>query len=358
MYFANSIEVLYLARVISGITHGSTYTLVPMYLGEIASDKIRGSILTIFTIMNKIGYVYAFSIGPYFSIRLTILCGLLPPLLFLILVAWLPETPYYLVGKNRNIDAELSLRKLRHHNDVKNELVIIQNAIDKSNQNKGTLRELVLPGIRKSVIIIFGLATIQYFSGSTAILIYAQLIFRKIESNVGPNELSIILVVVQLLTAIISSYLVDTFGRRFLLIFSICGSAISNTLIGLYFFLERLDEDVSNLGWLPITALMSLMFCYIVGLGTAPYALLGEIFPKHLKAFAGTTYTFYCTIISAVVKKLFQVISDSTGNDVVFFCFAGCCYLFIPFIWYLIPETKRQPLSEILINLNLNKIKK
>lgn len=52
--FASTKEELYISRAISGLGHGIVYTVMPMYLGEIASDQIRGSLACMITLMNKV----------------------------------------------------------------------------------------------------------------------------------------------------------------------------------------------------------------------------------------------------------------------------------------------------------------
>lgn len=43
VYFASSVSVLYVARLIGGIGLGAVCTTVPMYIAEISEDSIRGT---------------------------------------------------------------------------------------------------------------------------------------------------------------------------------------------------------------------------------------------------------------------------------------------------------------------------
>lgn len=332
------------------------YSVIPMYLGEIASDKVRGSITTLLTVMAKSGILYVFSIGPYVSMYTMAWIGLVPSIIFYATFIWLPESPYYLLGKNRNEDAFKSLSRLRGHTGVEDELKCMEIAVRKSEESKGNLVALFSSGNRRAIIIALGIACIQQLCGSQAVIAYSETIFNKVGSGLGSSEASIILAVVQLLAAIGATYIVDKFNRRTIMLFSVTGAAISNTIVGLYFFLERMEVNVDDIGWIAILALMTFILSYTLGLATVSFAIIGEIFPKNLKAIAGATFTLTASGVSFAVGKLFQVVSDDLGSDVTFWGFAAFSYAFIPFILFIIPETKGKPLDVILELLKSGKI--
>lgn len=51
---ANSVGMLYAARMFSGLGYGIVYTVAPMYTGEIATNEVRGALSTLITLMNKV----------------------------------------------------------------------------------------------------------------------------------------------------------------------------------------------------------------------------------------------------------------------------------------------------------------
>lgn len=52
--FAGNVPTIYASRLISGLGYGIAYTTAPMYLGEIASDDVRGAMATLITVMSKV----------------------------------------------------------------------------------------------------------------------------------------------------------------------------------------------------------------------------------------------------------------------------------------------------------------
>lgn len=356
---ANSVDVLFISRTLSGISYGMAYSATPMYLGEIASDSIRGSIGTLVTVMAKLGILLQYSIGPYISIKLMAWLSLSTPVLFFVIFIFLPESPYYLLSKQKNDKALASLRILRGNSDnVEEELEKMKISVKKSQENRGTLKQLFNRGNRRGLIIILGLGASQQLCGSQAIIAYSQQIFEEVGSSLGASELSIIMGVIQLVTALFSSSIVDRLGRRPLLLISTIGTTICNTIVGVYFLLDHEDVDVSSISWLPLVAIMVFIVCYTIGLATVPFAILGEIFPTNVKALAAAAYTMVSGSISFGVTKLYQRVSDNWGTYVSFLGFAFFTFFFIIFVYFLVPETKGKSLDNILLDMHNGPMKR
>lgn len=276
-----------------------------------------------------------------------------PPILFIITFIWLPDSPYYLIGKNREKDAIRSLERLRGHNDVQAEYERMCVAVRKSEDNKGAFKEIMSRNNIRASIIIMGLGGIQQLCGSQAVISYAQIIFDDMGSALGGAESSFVLGAVQIVASCLSSSIVDRFGRRPLLLFSVGGAAICNTIVGIYFYLHHIENDVSSISWLPMVAIMVFIVSYTLGLATVTFVILGEVFPKNLRAAAGAVFTIFASLCGFGVAKMFQLVTDNVGSHATFWIFAGFSYIFIPFIWFIIPETKNKSLDTILEELRI-----
>lgn len=95
-------------------------------------------------------------------------------------------------------------------------------------------------------------------------------------------------------------------------------------------------------------AVMLYVVAYGVGLATVAFAVIGEILPKNLKAYAGVLLGLTISLLSMAMGKMFQVISDEWGYYVIFTVFTVNSAGLFPFIWYCIPETKGRSLNEII----------
>lgn len=357
-YLANTLWMLLVARICFGISYTFIFP-IPIYLGEIATDDIRGFSITTMLVMGRLGILFVFSVAPYLSIATMALVGMVPPIVFLVTFVWMPESPYYLVGKDRHKEARQVLVKLRGHDDVDDELErIALNVIQSTEENQGTFRELISPDNRKALVNLFVLVMTSFLSGTTAIQDYSQTIVSKIQNEVEPHVISIILAAVGLASVFVGNMVIDRLGRKPLILISVTGCAICNTIVGVYFNVsERQGIDISRFSWIPILALIAFIVSYGVGLGLVIYTMLGEIFPKHLKAVVGGTYLAVSAVTDTIVSKLFQTISDGLGGDVSFGIFAICLYLAIPFIIWYVPETKGKSFDEILETMRPKKRK-
>lgn len=98
---ANSVELLYLGRVIGGIGGGGPFCIIPMFIGEIAQDSVRGGLGTLLMNMANVGITLPMFLGSSISrLNLSMLC-IVPPLLFLVCFPWIPETPYFYLMKGK-----------------------------------------------------------------------------------------------------------------------------------------------------------------------------------------------------------------------------------------------------------------
>lgn len=346
---AHSIWMLLLARIFFGMSYAVFFMIIPIYLGEIASPKIRGFSITTMFVMGRTGILFMFAVAPYLSIATMAWISMAPPVLFFGMFIWMPESPYFLIGREEHDEARSVLVKLRGYDEVDEEFKKMQQNIIESRDNQGTFQELLNPENRKGLVNLFVITVVSLLSGDNAIQDYSQTIFSKIESKLEPQEISIILAGVSLASVFIGNVFVDSLGRKPLLLMSVIGCAICNSIVVVYFyFSERHVADVTAYGWLPILALMIFKLSFGLGLGIARFVMLGECFPKNLKSVVGGSSIFVAAITESIVSKTFQTISEGVGSDVSFAIFAVCLYLAIPFIIWRIPETKGKTLEEIL----------
>lgn len=348
--------MLLIGRLFIGLTFGWSYSVLPMYLSEIASSKIRGAICNSTIVMQNMGILFAFTICPLVSIKTFSWISIAIPLCGAAIFAWLPESPYYLVQKTQTKEAYRCLANLRQTKDVQAEFNEILMADQYPEKKCHKFQDLFTPNTRKSLLLVIALCACGQLSGWIAIISYAETLFKKIGANSDATIFMLILGILQLFACCLSSIALDKIGRRILMLTSLGIVGICHTVLALYFTAERYNhQNLENLSWLPIV----IIFVYIVasnmGIGTVPFVTLGEIFPANLKALATIVFIIVATTLSMCVGKLFQVFTDSFGDDVPFWIFASFCFSFWPYFWYALPETKGKTLTEILNKLNSRK---
>ncbi|XP_055630209.1 facilitated trehalose transporter Tret1-like [Toxorhynchites rutilus septentrionalis] len=349
--FASNVETLYAARFLQGISYGTVYSTIPIYLGEISSNAIRGSTGVLVIVMANSAYVLEYSVGPYVDFRSLAWISLALPVIFFVLFIWTPESPYHLLAHGRNKEALSTLCWLRRSDEssdqLEKEFTQMKALILETKNDNNSSKNLFLRRNRKSLGIMLLLSCGIQLTGIAAILGYAQTIFSKLDMDLDAAELSIILASVQLITVFIPTFLVDRAGRRPLLLISAGGSSLALITCSIYFTFDAHGYRTEPLSWVPFVSILGFIVSFALGLATVPYAILSEIFIKNIKAIANALFAMITSVVVFVVIKLFQIISDSAGTYVSFWIFSGCTVCTGVLIHVLIPETKGKSFEEI-----------
>ncbi len=169
-------------RIVGGIGVGMASAIVPMYIGEIAPAEIRGRLVALnqFAIIFGMLVVYFVNWGiangqttewiNTIGWRRMFLSESIPAGLFGLLLFLVPETPRYLVLKEKNEEALQILEKINGINRAKEILNDIQSTIE---HHSGKLFSF------GKIVIIIGvlLSVFQQFFFINVALYYAPLIF-------------------------------------------------------------------------------------------------------------------------------------------------------------------------------------
>ncbi|XP_050094282.1 facilitated trehalose transporter Tret1-like, partial [Anopheles aquasalis] len=349
MALARSAALLYVARFLFGVSYGVAYAIAPIYLGEISSAEIRGTVGSFITAMAKLAFMFEYSVGPYVSFETLAWISLTGVALFLATFLWMPESPHFLLVQGRHAEARACLRWLRRTSDVEDELVAIVKSIDRTAADgRGSVRDLFVPAYRHHLALVLILAFGMQLTGAQAILGYAQTIFGKISTDLTPPEMSIVLGAVQLVTVLFPILLVDRLGRRPIMLWSTGGSAVGLLLGSVYFTLDVIDGvEVGPYGWVSFVGLLVFVVMYAFGLATVPFAILSEIFPRNIRASANALYGVLSAILIFGVVKLFQVAADGVGVYLPFWVFTGFTAIVFVLVYLYLPETKGKSLDEV-----------
>lgn len=347
--YAPNVEIMYTARFIAGFADGICFTAVPMYIGEIADANIRGLLGSSCSVFMIFGILLVNVLGMYSTITITALISAIIPVLLLITFWFMPETPYYLIMRDDIDEAMKSLKILKGTDDVDAEVCRLASCVNQKADSSGHFFDLFsVKSNRKAMLIMVGLRTVQQLSGITAITFYTKTIFEVAGEDISSEISSTIFYSVQFILTIVSSLMLDKTGRRPLIIMSTLGVTVALLIESVYFYVAtNTPVDVSKVTFIPIIGLLMFIIAYSMGLGTIPVLMLGELFPTDVKAFALVVADIYFSIIATVVSKFFQIMKDTFGMQVPFFCFTICSVLGLIFVLISVPETKGKTLEDI-----------
>uniref|UniRef100_A0A1Y1MSZ0 Major facilitator superfamily (MFS) profile domain-containing protein n=1 Tax=Photinus pyralis TaxID=7054 RepID=A0A1Y1MSZ0_PHOPY len=352
--FANNLVLISLIRFVIGIVEGVLYTSLPMYLGEISAPEVRGILTASVQFGALLGTLLINVFGLYFSIFTTSLIFAAVPLLHFVTYFWMPESPYYLIKKNKKAEAKAALILLRGSVDVDSEMHSLCEAVSRQESDRKTkMSELVtVRSNRRALLIFVILCTTRKFSGNSPFLFYTAQIFQMAQGSLHPHLSVIIFLTIQIIAAMLSLYLLDRVGRRPIILSSTVVCVITLGIIGLYFYLQDHHvQYVENLRWLPITVLVCYIVFYNIGLELSPVVYVGELFPTNIKAIALGFAETFAAMNGIVTAMLFSILADNYGMFLPFWIFATCCAVGLLLIAKFVPETKNKTLEQIQMEL-------
>lgn len=349
--FSNHVFYYYFSRSVQGLCLAFTTAILPVYLAEIAEDSNRGIFCTFVSLFSTLGNVYAFGIATFFEIKMfTLFCGLPIVLNIILFTLFVPESPFYLVMKQKTIEAKESFSKF--HNLCPEEVEIVLKEIQCQTQQTNLKNEPFslanLLKIRKPLCICCGIFIFQQFSGLFAVLGYFGSILSLAKLPISGSVLSICVASIQLIPGIISSMLIEKLGRRILLLLSSLMIVVSLFLLGLYFFLESSNfTNLSQLTWLPITAMIIFIIGFGIGLGPISFVLIGEVFPTDFKTLGASISIFSCGVTNFILIFAFPLFRDILGLHWCFWILNIISLVGFVFIYFYVPETKGKSFAEI-----------
>jgi sugar porter (SP) family MFS transporter len=347
---ATSSLMFFLVRFLCGLGVGVVFTVLPMYIGEIAEDEVRDSLGSFMQLFIVIGLLFSYALGPYMSISaFNIICVVAPCVFLIVFYIFIPESPYYLIRTNKD-HAQQALMKLRSkpQEAIQNELDEIKASVDESLANKASFMDIFKSkGLTKALIISVGLVAFQQFSGINIVLFYTQDIFTDAGSTIPADISTIIVGVVQVFASASTPILVEKKGKRFLLILSAIGMAVSQGALAIFFYIKSGGSDISSIAWLPVLSLVVYIITYCLGFGPLPWAVMGELFPGNIKSAASTATAAGCWFLGFILTKYFSLVSDFIGTSGSFGIFAVCCIGAAIFVYKYLPDTSGKSLQEI-----------
>ncbi|CAG9858886.1 unnamed protein product [Phyllotreta striolata] len=355
---APRIEYVLVARALSGAVGNTAFVATPMYVAEIADQKVRGFLSSLIYLMMLVGILVIYTVMPYTTFYVHCIIGIVITVTQLIIFPFMPESPYYLIYKNKEEEAKKSLIRLRGGTkNIDKELAEIKTAIARQKEERGRIQDLFLiPSNRKAMIIMIILNSAQHFSSISVLLMNLHSILEQGGSlYMEPSTTGIVFALIMLLAASGASLFIDRFGRRSLLIFSSLATGICLMALAVFFTFKNAGYDTLSISWIPIVSVMLYALVFKVGLGLVPIVLTAELFPAKMKAY-GMTLSDGVYVVAAIFSiQVYQRLNDSFGIEYPFYVFSICCYLTALFTYFIIPETKGKSLEEIQMILKGNK---
>jgi sugar porter (SP) family MFS transporter len=344
-----------IARGVLGIGIGCSSATVPTYLSELAPARLRGAMASLNQIFIVSGILIAFLVDYWLASsgdwRAMFAGALVPAVVLLIGLQFLPETPRWLLNAGREDDARRVLTSTHGAAEVDGEIATIREVIRSDADQRGRVRDLWTPWVRPMLFVALLLAVGQQFSGVNAINAYFPTMLVSLGFTTNAALLSAVaLGVTKLLFTAWVVFVVDRWGRKPLLLLGNIIMAV--TLIATGFVVLDV-HDKSLLGSLTLVLLILYLAGYELGWGAVVWVMMAEIFPMRMRAAGMGVGSVVLWAATGIITAVFPTMSDPSklGLGHSMWVFAAVNLVLFVLVRRMVPETKGRSLEQIELDL-------
>jgi sugar porter (SP) family MFS transporter len=348
-------------RLIGGLGIGLASAISPMYIAEISPAKMRGRLVSINQLTIVIGILAAqiinFLIADKVSEGVSDLeivqswngqmgwrwmfwAETLPAFAFFVLAFFIPESPRFLAKSGKSEAAFSILKRIGGHDYALQEQQEIAETLH-GTDSKIDWKALKSKKVRPVLVLGIVLAVIQQWCGINVIFNYAEEIFTSAGYSVGDMLFNIVITgTVNLIFTLLAMRMVDSWGRRKLMLLGFSGLAFIYLILGFSFFLEIK-------GLVILVLVMVAIATYAMTLAPITWVVLSEIFPNRIRGAAmalATTALWSACFVLTLTFPILNKLLDASGT---FWLYGFICLSGFLFILKKLPETKGKSLEEI-----------
>ncbi|PHH88587.1 hypothetical protein CDD83_7342 [Cordyceps sp. RAO-2017] len=379
--FCSTVPLMVVGRCIVGAGVGAASFVTPLYMAEIAPASHRGRLVTTNVLFVTLGQVVAYLVGwafaslaaPETGWRWMVGLGAFPGAAQAVLVAFMPETPRWLVRACRSADAQHIIRRvgggdgpasMRTAQAVVKEIEAEVREEDEARRlRRGRFpwldvwRELISEGRnRRALAIACLLQGLQQLCGFNSLMYFSATIFTLVGFT-SPTLTSLIVAGTNFVFTLVALGLIDRTGRRRMLLYSIppMTVALLAAAVGFSFLpLGRLASTApraaeggghGSAATVILVSIMVYVAAYALGLGNVPW-MQSELFPLAVRSLGSGLATATNWTANFVVGLTFLPMMEAMSPSWTFALYAFVCGVGYALVWRTYPETAGLSLEE------------
>jgi MFS transporter, SP family, sugar:H+ symporter len=334
---------------------GMAGALVPVYQSECSPASCRGSLITVFTWTCDAGALLASGIvfnthalKSEAAYKTVMGVQLIFPVLLLVTLPWIPETPRWLCMKNRREEALAVLKTLRTSDEIAELEILDIEASLEIHSNDGNWIDLFRGTNLRRTIIGITLPTIEAWQGQSFMRNY--LIVFLISLGVTDQYLlSLLLQSVILIMVTFLFWAPDKIGRRPMLL---AGSI--TMFVTMYITAGVSGHDSTQTSPTRKQVAVGMLFIWAITYActwqTLAFIAPAEIPTTKLKTKTGGIAYFTRQIgglIITFVSPYMQNVGYGDMGPYIGFFFGAFSFIGIVFVWFCYPETKGASIEDL-----------
>ncbi|KIW81686.1 hypothetical protein Z517_04712 [Fonsecaea pedrosoi CBS 271.37] len=349
-------------RFFTGLGSWGFLCVTPVYTSELAQPEYRGLMVGMNGVMIGLGYSIAsyVGLGFFYSTNVTaqwrgpLGLALFFPILMLLMLWFIPESPRYLLMARRPEEAwqiVSDLHKIKGDTRAeyaRTEFFQMQKQVDIDREMNCSWWEMIRrPSYRKRAVMGATFAFLGQSSGATVITNYGTIIYRAL--GYGPRDQLIFQcgwISVAIFGNLGGAIALDYFGRKSLMLWAFIGClvclVIEAAMVALY---ADTGENKAGLGVAVAATYMFAVF-YDPGIDANSAVFFSEIFPNHIRPKGATI----CYVVFALTDLVYLQVGPTAFQNIgyrFYIVFIVLMAVAVVWCWFLVPETKGMPLEEV-----------
>jgi sugar porter (SP) family MFS transporter len=349
-------------RIMLGVGLGFAQTAAPPLTAEIAHPKHRANITNMFqaiwfwgaivSAVMSLGFLF---VDNHWSWRIPCLFQGFFPAIQLIGLIWVPESPRWLVSKNRHQEALQILARYHANGDVDDQLVQFEyqeicGALELEKEvarSTGWSTFFATKGNRHRLLICILVGFMIQWAGNGVISYYLAPILKSvgITSAVTQAGINLGLQVWNAFFAFGGALSAERFGRRPLWLLSACGM-LASFIVVTALSATFAEHQIKAAGSATVAFLFVFFAFYDIAFTPLSIAYPVEILPFSLRA-KGLAVNLTTVFGAGFFNQFCNPIALEAIAWKFYFVYIGALAAMIPTIYFLFPETKGRTLEDI-----------
>lgn len=211
-------------------------------------------------------------------------------------------------------------------------------------ESESLLQAVKAPEVYKPLLLMIGFFGFQQCSGVVVVVVYAVQIATLAGVSMDPRLCAVLVGVARIITTFFMSTIFERWGRRPAGVISAAGMTICMFLLAAA---RWFPEEFSHVAILPAVCIWLHIVFSTMGLLTLPFFMISEVFPQRVRGSASGFSVSCGLLISFAVIKLYPAMESAMGTANLFAFYGMVSLVAVPFIFFLIPETRGRTLLEI-----------
>jgi SP family sugar:H+ symporter-like MFS transporter len=367
---ASSAVLFIAARFVAGLAVGAASVISPVYISEVTPAAIRGRLSSVQQVMIISGLTGAFlanywlahTAGASTEIwhghpawRWMFWAQVVPAGIYFLALLLIPESPRYLMLKDRDADANTVLTKLFGASYAADKVREIRDSLaadhhrprfsDLIDSKTGKLRTIVWTGI--------GIAVFQQLVGINIVFYYGAVLWKSVGySEDMALQINILSGSISILACLIAIFTIDIVGRKPLLLIGSAGMAVTLGIMAYCFSTASMVDGSlhmsDGIGKLALYSANIYAFAFNLSWGPVMWVMLGEMFPNQIRGSGLAVSGFAQWVANFAISVSFPALAAGVGLPITYGFYAASALISFFFVKAMVNETRGRELEDMV----------